>query len=458
MARHPRMDCSLHGTMSMPRQKKAATMREFLSSLELVNEGHPDKICVQVSGTVMHTRVMADPMSTVIYEIVKMGKMATVASEVSTQANVVLGKFVRDVGERIGCDPLVDDLSSVDSRGLLLHGLRSVARGMRGREDGIDVGAGEEGIMFGYPGDVSDDCTPSTHAIATPPGTTSMVVRKGCLLRWPRPGDKSQVTIEYLQRADASVEPQKIHIIAISTRHAKPLKAIGCKACDGFGYTGPGTTAPLVEDTNKLIEKEEVQKTMADITRKNGASARTLLGDGMLRNANSPGMFIDGGSQGDAGLTGRKVTIGTCGAGGACDSDIFSGKDPAKVECCAPVHLQVDGYVGRRERLSRRALAQLSYAIGVAMPLLLVVVNRDIGQGNFRQLGVTASALMRGACHCGDSAAVSESCADHRLLSLRHCDALHASHGLVLPVFALRYQGRSAGVLLQCSHPTTAPL
>jgi len=376
-------------------------MREFLSSLELVNEGHPDKICVQVSDTVKHTRLMADPTSTVICEIVKMGKMATVASEVSTQANVVLGKFVRDVGERIGCDPLVDDLSSVDSRGLLLHGLRSVARGMRGREDGIDVGAGEEGIMSGYPGDVSDDCTPSTHAIATPRGKTSMVVHKGCLLRWLRPGDQSQVTIEYLQRADASVEPQKIHIIAISTRHAKPLKAIGCKACDGFGYTGPGTTAPLVEDTNKLIEKEEVQKTMADITRKNGASARTLLGDGMLRNANSPGMFIDGGSQGDAGLTGRKVTIGTCGAGGACDSDIFSGKDPAKIECCAPVHLQVDGQVGRRERLSRRALAQLSYAIGVAMPMLLVVVTRDIGQGNSAADDIMNVIKIAFVCRCG---------------------------------------------------------
>merc|ERR1711971_152903 len=112
---------------------------------------------------------------------------------------------------------------------------------------------------------------------------------------------------QYKQKADGSVEPQKIHTVVISTQHAEPLKATRCK--EVAGYTGPDATAPSMEEMNKLIVEKVVKKTLEDIKLKNGQPAISLYGDFTHQHINPSGKFIIGGPQGDAGLTGRKIII-----------------------------------------------------------------------------------------------------------------------------------------------------
>merc|ERR1711948_224891 len=160
---------------------------------------------------------------------------------------------------------------------------------------------------FGYASDETEDCMPLTHSMATRLGKKLTDVRKSGLLWWLRPDGKTQVTIEYLQNAYGSVEPQKIHTVVISTQHAEPLKATRCKEMGG--YTGPDATAPSMEEMNKLIVEEVVKKTLQEIILKNGKPAITLFGDHTHLYINPSGKFIIGGPQGDAGLTGRKIII-----------------------------------------------------------------------------------------------------------------------------------------------------
>merc|ERR1712118_341004 len=140
-------------------------------------------------------------------------------------------------------------------------------------------------------------------------------------LWWLRPDCKTQVTIEYLQRTDGSVEPQKIHTVVISTQHAEPSKATRCK--EVAGYSGPDATAPSMEEMM-------VKGTLEEIILKNGKPAITLYGAHTHNYINPSGKFIIGGPQGDAGLTGRKIIIDTYGGWGAHGGGAFSGKDPTK--------------------------------------------------------------------------------------------------------------------------------
>merc|ERR1712157_552593 len=139
------------------------------------------------------------------------------------------------------------------------------------------------------------DCMPLTHSMATRLGKKLTDVRKNGELWWLRPDGKTQVTIQYLQREDGSVEPQKIHTVVISTQHAEPLKATRCK--EVAGYTGPDATAPSMEEMNKLIVEEVVKKTLEEIKLKSGASAITLFGDHTHMHINPSGKFIIGGPQ-----------------------------------------------------------------------------------------------------------------------------------------------------------------
>merc|ERR1712178_680216 len=186
-----------------------------------------------------------------------------------------------------------------------------------------------------------------------------------------RPDGKTQVTIEYLQKEDGSVEPQKIHTVVISTQHAEPLKATRRK--EVAGYTGPEMTAPSMEEMNKLIVEEVIKETLKEITLKNGQPALTLFGDHTHLHINPSGKFIIGGPQGDAGLTGRKIIIDTYGGWGAPGGGAFSGKDPPKVDRSAAYICRQMAKSVVSSGLSARCLVQLSYAIGVAKPLSLFV-------------------------------------------------------------------------------------
>merc|ERR1711881_665662 len=187
-------------------------------------------------------------------------------------------------------------------------------------------------------------------------------VRKSGLLWWLRPDGKTQVTIEYLQKEDGSVEPKKIHTVVISTQHAEPLKATRCK---------------------------EVEKTLSDIILKSGKAALTLFGDHTHNYINPSGKFIIGGPQGDAGLTGRKIIIDTYGGWGAHGGGAFSGKDPTKVDRSAAYACRWMAKSVVKAGLCKRALVQLSYAIGVAKPLSLFVETYGTENGNLTAKAIT---------------------------------------------------------------------
>merc|ERR1712129_523555 len=271
-----------------------------------------------------------------------------------------------------------------------------------GKED-LDVGAGDQGIMFGYASDETEDSMPLTHSMATRLGKKLTDVRKDGSLWWLRPDGKTQVTIEYLQRADGSVEPQKIHTVVISTQHAEPLKATRCK--EVAGYTGPDATAPSMEEMNKLIVEEVVKKTLSEIPLKNGQPALSLYGDFTHLHINPSGKFIIGGPQGDAGLTGRKIIIDTYGGWGAHGGGAFSGKDPTKVDRSAAYICRQMAKSVVKSGLCKRALVQLSYAIGVAKPLSLFVETYGTEQGALSADDVTNVVKMEFDCRPGAIAA-----------------------------------------------------
>jgi len=365
----------------MSAAKKANTQRTFLFSSESVNEGHPDKICDQVSDAVLDTCLKGDPKCKVACETATKDNMVMVAGEITTQTKIDYDTVVRGVVKGIGFDSYVDDLSSTESKGLSYKSCEvlvrinkqspDIAGGVHVGKEDLDVGAGDQGIMFGYASDETEDCMPLTHSMATRLGKKLTDVRKSGELWWLRPDGKTQVTIEYLLKEDGSVEPKKIHTVVISSQHANP--GVATRKAEVAGYTGPDMTAPSMEEMNKLIIERVVKETLKEITLKSGKTALTLFGDHTHLYINPSGKFIIGGPQGDAGLTGRKIIIDTYGGWGAHGGGAFSGKDPTKVDRSAAYYCRQMAKSVVKSGLAARCLVQLSYAIGVAKPLSLFV-------------------------------------------------------------------------------------
>jgi S-adenosylmethionine synthetase len=309
----------------------------------------------------------------------------------------------------IGFDSYVDDLTSVDSKGLSDKSCEVIVRinkqspdiagGVHVGKDDLDVGAGDQGIMFGYASDETEDCMPLTHLMATRLGKTLTDVRKSGELWWLRPDGKTQVTVEYVQKMDGSVEPLKIHTVVISTQHAEPSKATRCK--EVAGYKGADETAPSMEEMNKLIEEKVIKRTLSEITLKNGKPALTLYGAHTHLYIQPSGKFIIGGPQGDAGLTGRKIIIDTYGGWGAHGGGAFSGKDPTKVDRSAAYICRQMAKSIVKSGLSKRALVQLSYAIGVAKPLSLFVETYGTESGKLTPNDITNIVKVEFDCRPG---------------------------------------------------------
>merc|ERR1712023_571403 len=381
----------------MSAAKKQNTGRTFLFSSESVNEGHPDKLCDQVSDAVLDACLTGDPKSKVACEPATKDNMVMVFGEITTQAKLDYDTIVRKAIKGIGYDSYVDDMSSVDSKGLSCDSCEvlvkinkqspDIAGGVHVGKEDLDVGAGDQGIMFGYASDETEDCMPLTILVATRLGKKLTDVRKSGHLWWLRPDGKTQVTIEYMQNEDGSVEPLKIHTVVISSQHAEPLKATKCKEMEG--YTGADATAPSMEEMNKLITKEVVEKTLEEIILKNGKPAISLYGAHTNMHINPSGKFIIGGPQGDAGLTGRKIIIDTYGGWGAHGGGAFSGKDPTKVDRSAAYACRQMAKSVVASGLCKRALVQLSYAIGVAKPLSLFVETYGTEQGKLTAQDIT---------------------------------------------------------------------
>merc|ERR1712078_296507 len=338
-----------------------------------------------------------DPKSKVACETACKDNMVMVFGEITTGAKLDYEKIVRTTVQGIGYNSFVDDLSSVESKGLSCWSQEvkvcinkqspDIAGGVHIGKDEMDVGAGDQGIMFGYASDETEDCMPLTHLVATRLGKKLTDVRKDGSLWWLRPDGKTQVTIEYKQHGDGSVEPLTVHTVVISTQHAAPGVAKRSEEC--AGYTGKEMTAPSMEQMNKLIIEDVVKRTLKSITLKNGDTALTLFGDHTHLHINPSGKFIIGGPQGDAGLTGRKIIIDTYGGWGAHGGGAFSGKDPTKVDRSAAYICRQMAKSVVKSGLCKRALVQLSYAIGVAKPLSLFVETYGTENGNLTAKAIT---------------------------------------------------------------------
>jgi len=361
-----------------------------LFSSESVNEGHPDKLCDQLSDSVLDACLAQDPYSKVGCEAASKDNMVMVFGEISTKANLDYDAIARKCVERIGFDAFVAGDSPTESKGLDYKTMEvqvrvnkqspDIAGGVHVGKSEMDVGAGDQGLMFGYASDETKSTMPLTHYMATRLGKTLTEVRKSGLLWWLRPDGKTQVTIQYKQHADGSVEPIRIHTVLISTQHCEP--GVRTRAAEYPGYSGADEVAPSMTDMNELIIQHVVIATLQGIMLKNGKSADSLFDRANCNiHINPSGRFIIGGPQGDAGLTGRKIIIDTYGGWGAHGGGAFSGKDPTKVDRSA-------AYICRQMAksivvagLAKRVLVQLSYAIAVAKPLSLFVETYGTEQG-----------------------------------------------------------------------------
>jgi S-adenosylmethionine synthetase len=381
------------------RVKVGTEERLFLFSSESVNEGHPDKVADQVSDSVLDACLAVDPASKVACETATKDNMVMVFGEITTKANLDYDKIVRQAVRNIGFDSFVDDLSSTQSKGLNCDDMEvlvrinkqspDIAGGVHvGKDDGMDLGAGDQGIMFGYATDETQCTMPLTHYLATRLGKVLTEVRKSGELWWLRPDGKTQVTIQYRQLADGSVEPLSIHTVLISTQHAEPLKAK--KSQEIKGYTGTDETAPSMDAMNELITTQVIIKTLEGIVLKNGKPATSIFNrDTCHLHINPSGKFIIGGPQGDAGLTGRKIIIDTYGGWGAHGGGAFSGKDPTKVDRSAAYICRQMAKSIVSSGLAKRALVQLSYAIAVAKPLSVFVDTYGSEQGSLSADAIT---------------------------------------------------------------------
>lgn len=362
--------------------------RFFLFSSESVNEGHPDKLCDQVSDAVLDACLKADPFSKVACESATKDNMVMVFGEITTSGKIDYESIVRAQVREIGFDSFEDDLSSVKSKGLSHETCEvlvrinkqspDIAGGVHVGKADLDVGAGDQGIMFGYASDETENCMPLTHMMATSLGKRLTDVRKDGSLWWLRPDGKTQVTIEYKQNKDGSVTPMKIHTVVIATQHAEPSRAKRSEEQSGKdnrpAWTGEEEIAPSMEEMDEMIHDHVIVATLKSIMLKNGESAFSIYDRATCNlHINPSRKFIIGGPQGDAGLTGRKIIIDTYGGWGAHGGGAFSGKDPTKVDRSAAYASRWMAKSIVKAGLCRRALVQLSYAIGVAKPLSLFV-------------------------------------------------------------------------------------
>ncbi len=323
----------------------------YLFTSESVSEGHPDKVADQISDAVLDKLLAFDPDSKVACETLVTTGQVVMAGEIKTQAYVDLQRIAREVINRIGYTKS-EYMFEGNSCGVLsaIHEQSAdIRRGVE-REDLTNQGAGDQGMMFGYATNETENYMPLSldlaHRLLR---VLADIRREGKVMTYLRPDSKSQVTIEY----DGENRPVRIDTIVVSTQH------------DEFD-SDERMLAKIKDDViNILIPR--VKESLSD------ERILSLFNDQIKYHVNPTGKFVIGGPHGDTGLTGRKIIVDTYGGKGAHGGGAFSGKDPSKVDRSAAYAARHIAKNMVAAGVADEMLVQISYAIGVAQPVSIYV-------------------------------------------------------------------------------------
>jgi len=320
---------------------------DYFFTSESVSEGHPDKVADQISDAILDAILAQDPTARVAAETLCNTGLVVLAGEITTNANVDYIQVARNTLREIGYDNTAYGIDYKGCAVLVAYDKQSpdIAQGVdKAHDDGLDQGAGDQGLMFGYACDETSELMPLPIHLSHRLVERQSQLRRDGRLTWLRPDAKSQVTLRYVDG-----KPDSIDTVVLSTQHDEDIS---------------------LEKLREAVIEEIIKPVLP----------KHLIKGAINFLVNPTGRFVIGGPQGDCGLTGRKIIVDTYGGAAPHGGGAFSGKDPSKVDRSA-------AYAGRyvaknvvAAGLASKCLIQISYAIGVAKPTSVMVSTFGTGK------------------------------------------------------------------------------